>query len=460
MNMGRRTCGGAVRRWATFNIVGALGVAVQLMVLTALVRFAHVHYLAATVLAVEAALLHNFAWHQRWTWRDRRSDVSRNWLARLRRFHLINGSVSLAGNAVIVSVLTGQLGLDPILSNIIAVLTCSMLNFFGSDRIVFSEAALGACSPCSDTLLAWPEARRQPPAHGRRWESTARSRRTGWTLPRASLTALITMLMVYPSAVSATEMFAELKQATLAAWHVYERRVDERYARLDERGTFFAQDDFSAPGNWRPVAIGGGVPMLRVERPAPGAAEVPVPEGRIHHWSGAVFVRGVALDGVLRYLQEHAGRESDAYEDVLASKLLAREGDRVRVYMKLRRTSVITVTYNTEHAVEYRRIGSTRASSRSVATKIVELEEAGTAREHEKPPAADRGFLWRLNAYWRYEQTADGVIIECESVSLSRGVPTLLRPFITGTVERIARESLERTLTSLRAALEKGAGVT
>ena len=123
--------------------------------------------------------------------------------------------------------------------------------------------------------------------------------------------------------------------------------------------------------------------------------------------------------------------------------------------MKLRRESVITVTYNTEHDVEYRQLSGTRASSRSVAIKIAELENAGTAQEREKPVGNDHGFLWRLNAYWRYEQTKDGVVIECESVSLSRGVPMLLRPFITGTVERIARESLQKTLSSLRTELVK-----
>ena len=123
--------------------------------------------------------------------------------------------------------------------------------------------------------------------------------------------------------------------------------------------------------------------------------------------------------------------------------------------MKLRRESVITVTYNTEHAVEYRRLAPARASSRSVATKIAELENAGTAQEREKAAGNDHGFLWRLNAYWRYEQVDGGVIIECESVSLSRSVPALLRPFVMGTVERIARESLQKTLVSLRAELAR-----
>ena len=178
-----------------------------------------------------------------------------------------------------------------------------------------------------------------------------------------------------------------------------------------------------------------------------------VPDGKIHHWAGAVFVPGVTLQAVLQHLAKQAGRESDYYDDVIASRLLARDGATHRVFLKLRRTKVVTVTYNTEHRVEYRRLGATRGSSRSVSTRIVELADAGTPTAREKTADEDSGYLWRLNAYWRYEQTADGVLIECESVSLSRAVPALLRPFISGIVEGVARESLERTLISLRKTL-------
>ena len=87
------------------------------------------------------------------------------------------------------------------------------------------------------------------------------------------------------------------------------------------------------------------------------------------------------------------------------------------------------------------------------ATRIAELANAGTKNEREKVPGDDNGFLWRLNAYWRYEQVDGGVLIECESVSLSRVVPFAVRLFVSPIVERIARESLERTLVSLRATL-------
>jgi hypothetical protein len=98
-------------------------------------------------------------------------------------------------------------------------------------------------------------------------------------------------------------------------------------------------------------------------------------------------------------------------------------------------------------------VSPTRAAARSVATRIAELADAGTAKEREKPADDDSGFLWRLNAYWRYEEVPGGVIVECESVSLSRSVPMVVRPVANPIVDRIARESLQRTLDSLKRVL-------
>jgi hypothetical protein len=186
--------------------------------------------------------------------------------------------------------------------------------------------------------------------------------------------------------------------------------------------------------------------MIKIDPPA-------LPDARIHHWVGAVLVPGVTLDRLLAVLKENAGKESRFYDDVEQSRLLARDGDRLSVFMKLRRTSIITVTYNTEHQVEYARLTPARATARSVATRIAELEDAGTAHEREKAAGDDNGFLWKLNAYWRYEEVAGGVIVECESVSLSRSVPLLVRPVANPIVDRIARDSLTRTLASLRKVL-------
>ena len=124
-------------RFIKFNGVGAAGFALQLGVL-GLLLYAGLHYLAATALAVEAAVLHNFLWHERWTWRDRPA-TGRGRLARLARFHAVNGVVSLVGNLALMRLLVGTLGVPALPANVAAVLACSVVNFFGSDRLVFAR---------------------------------------------------------------------------------------------------------------------------------------------------------------------------------------------------------------------------------------------------------------------------------------------------------------------------------
>lgn len=122
-------------RFVRFNGVGAIGFAVQLGVLAVLLHAA-VPYQLATALAVEASILNNFVWHERWTWRDRPAS-GRARLMRFGRFHLLNGLVSLGGNVLIVSALVGEGSVNPIAANAIAVLTCGAINYFGADRVVW-----------------------------------------------------------------------------------------------------------------------------------------------------------------------------------------------------------------------------------------------------------------------------------------------------------------------------------
>ena len=93
--------------------------------------------LTATATAVELAVLHNFVWHQRWTWRDRPSKSSGETLFRLLKFNVSNGLLSIFGNLVFMSVLVGRLGLPVSPANVISVAACSLCNFFLADRIAF-----------------------------------------------------------------------------------------------------------------------------------------------------------------------------------------------------------------------------------------------------------------------------------------------------------------------------------
>ena len=128
-------------RWLKFNLVGALGMGVQLGTLALLVHVLELHYLLATVLAVEAAVLHNFLWHMRWTWADRKEVQSGSPFVMLLRFNLTNGLVSIAGNLLFMRVLAGAAGLEPVAANLLSIALCSLVNFLLADRFVFVPAA-------------------------------------------------------------------------------------------------------------------------------------------------------------------------------------------------------------------------------------------------------------------------------------------------------------------------------
>jgi len=124
-------------RWLKFNAVGAGGIVVQLAVLALLKTGLRLDYLVATALAVEAAVIHNFFWHERFTWADRRGASS--W-ARFFRFNLTTGLFSILGNVLVMKVLVGGARLNYFFANILTIATCSILNFVVSDRFVFEES--------------------------------------------------------------------------------------------------------------------------------------------------------------------------------------------------------------------------------------------------------------------------------------------------------------------------------
>jgi putative flippase GtrA len=123
-------------RWAKFNLVGAMGMGLQLGALAIFNRMAPSHYLWACAAAIELTLLHNFVWHLNYTWRDRRcmSTV----FSQLWRFHLSNGLVSMAGNLVLMRLLVQQAGMPVMLSNAIAIVCCSIVNFCLGDGWAFA----------------------------------------------------------------------------------------------------------------------------------------------------------------------------------------------------------------------------------------------------------------------------------------------------------------------------------
>jgi len=124
-------------RGLKFYSVGALGIAVQLIVLTLLTETARMDYLLATVIAVEVAVLNNFYWHERFTWADRPCALRHQTWSRLVRFNLTTGALSILGNIVFMRMLVGYFQMHFLPANLLSIAICSLLNFVVSDQMVF-----------------------------------------------------------------------------------------------------------------------------------------------------------------------------------------------------------------------------------------------------------------------------------------------------------------------------------
>jgi putative flippase GtrA len=124
-------------RWMKFNAVGGIGIAVQVAALWIFRSWFRLEYLLATGLAVEIAVIHNFFWHERFTWADRPAARPVQSLVRLAKFNASNGAVYIVGNVLLTRVLVGEIGLNYVASNLFAITVCSLVNFVMGDRIVF-----------------------------------------------------------------------------------------------------------------------------------------------------------------------------------------------------------------------------------------------------------------------------------------------------------------------------------
>src|SRR6266481_6728063 len=178
-----------------------------------------------------------------------------------------------------------------------------------------------------------------------------------------------------------------------------------------------------------------------------------VPSGLIHHWVALGFIPGTTLQQVLALLQDYDHHEVIYKPDVLRSKLLIADGNRFKVYMRLHQKAVITAVFNAEFNVSYFPVDENRVYSRSYSTRIAEVENPDGSNEREKPIGKDRGFLWRLYSYWRFQEKDGGVYVQLESVALTRSVPALLAWVVNPLLKSIPREYLSRLLTSTRVAL-------
>jgi len=251
-------------------------------------------------------------------------------------------------------------------------------------------------------------------------------------------------------------MSAELKPGTVAGFDRYVKATEVRIdSEIKRPGAFLYIEGLPEPRRAQALATlkRGGVYMERLKTRDSAGREIETPDGLIHHWMGAVFIPGAKLHQTLELVQDYDHHQDIYKPEVVHSKLIERKGNDFKIFYRLRKKKVITVTLNTDHDVHYFPVDETHAYSRSYTTRIQEVANTGQPTEHEKPVGNDGGFLWRLYSYWRFEEKDGGVYVECESVSLTRDIPWIVSPLVKPFVTDIPKGSLQMTMGSTRRAL-------
>lgn len=185
--------------------------------------------------------------------------------------------------------------------------------------------------------------------------------------------------------------------------------------------------------------------------------EVETPSAMIHNWISIVFVADVNLQEVKAFFQDYDNMYKYYRPEVVRSKLLSRHDERFKIYIRMVVKKFLTFVANTTQDVRYKQLDSRHLISISDATRIAEVEDAGTPKERELPVGNDRGLLWRSKSYWRAEQKDGGVYVQCETLTLTRDIPLGLGPLVKPFLSSTPRGFLENMMTNVRNGVEKTA---
>jgi hypothetical protein len=180
---------------------------------------------------------------------------------------------------------------------------------------------------------------------------------------------------------------------------------------------------------------------------------IPVPRGIIHHWIGTAFVPGATLGQTVAFMEDYDHKTEYFKPDIVRSKILRHDGDDYFVLLRFYNKKIITTVIDTDQEIHYHVVDGTHAYSRSRTTRVQEVENAGKSDEKLEAEGHDRGFMWRMNTFWRFEEKDGGTYVECQAISLTRDIPTGLGWMVGSFVTSVPRESLTFTLTTARTAL-------
>ena len=240
-------------------------------------------------------------------------------------------------------------------------------------------------------------------------------------------------------------MMAEPTRAAVDAFNTYCQKVEGRLAEEHR-----SDGSFLAIARAEETRLRGGEIVIE-KMPGEGYLS----GAMLHDWRGTAFAPGATAADFERLMQDFEAYPQHFSPQVLEAKTMARDGDHVQAWMRVRQRHVITVVMDGRYDITYGQIDARHGYSISRSTRIDEIEGAGTPKERALSADEEHGFLWRLNTYWSYEERDGGLYLQVEAVSLTRSVPRGLGWAIGPYVESVPRESLEFTLRSAVNALRR-----
>jgi hypothetical protein len=236
---------------------------------------------------------------------------------------------------------------------------------------------------------------------------------------------------------------AELEARTASAYQRHIAAVARAFNARVSSDTFLEQGSPEALDRMRrgEILLAAGT----------GDGIVEVPRGLIHHWRAAAFIPNMTLERLLTFVQNYAAY-ADAYDWLVASHLVARDGDQYRTFFRVKqRAGVVTGVVDMWMVTDYRRIASDRVVAVATADCVRQVERAGERDEQRLQVGTGSGFVWRADALSKYMQRDGGVYVELDAIGLSRGYPSLLGWIIEPIARRLGRESAAGSLNRLRA---------
>ncbi|MEO8481059.1 MAG: hypothetical protein ABI634_02545 [Acidobacteriota bacterium] len=250
-----------------------------------------------------------------------------------------------------------------------------------------------------------------------------------------------------------TTLARDLKPATLKAYERYVALTEQRLAGERAGSSPFLWIDRQPPPTRDALMtrLRQGEVVTEQMQTLDQGRSFDVDDGMIHHWIGSVMMPNVPVDRALSFVQAYDNYPRVFDPMIQRARVLSHDGDHYVVSMRTSVKKVITVVMDIDYVVDYHRLSPTRVWTTNLATNIYQVQGAGTGTERRVPADQTSGFLWRFWMSCGFDQRPEGSLEQCESITLTRGIPFgvswFIKPFVTG----VPREFMTFTLSRVRA---------